>query len=39
MVQQVIKIRQGLNIPVNGRPRQEVHPCNPVYRVALVGPD
>ena len=39
MEPQVIRIRQGLNIPVNGRPRQEVHPSNPVYRVALVGPD
>ncbi len=39
MERQVIRIRQGLNIPVSGRPRQEVHPCNPVNRVGLVGLD
>lgn len=38
-MEQVIRIRQGLNIPVSGRPEQAVHPGNPVQRVALCGPD
>lgn len=35
----VIKIRQGLNIPIGGRPVQTIHPANPVQRVALCGLD
>lgn len=39
MERRVIRIRQGLNIPVSGRPVQAVHPGTPVNRVALCGPD
>lgn len=34
-----IKIRQGLNIPVSGRPVQSIHEGPPVSHVALCGPD
>jgi Na+-transporting NADH:ubiquinone oxidoreductase subunit A len=34
-----IKIKQGLNIPVSGRPQQSIHDGPPISQVALCGPD
>ena len=34
-----IRIRQGLNIPISGRPRQSVEPGPEAAHVALCGPD
>ena len=34
-----IKIKQGLNVPINGAPVQEISEGKPVKRVALIGPD
>jgi Na+-transporting NADH:ubiquinone oxidoreductase subunit A len=35
----LIKIKRGLNLPINGSPEQQIYPGNPVTKVALVGPD
>jgi len=35
----LIKLKKGLNLPINGRPDQTIFDANPVKRVALVGPD
>lgn len=34
-----IRIRQGLNLPIAGRPEQSIHDGAPIRHVALVGPD
>ena len=34
-----IKIKKGLNVPINGAPIQEISEGKPVKRVALIGPD
>ena len=34
-----IKIRRGLDLPIQGAPVQEIHDGNPVRRVALLGSD
>jgi len=35
----LIKIKKGLNLPINGQPEQQIYPGNPVTKVALIGPD
>lgn len=35
----LIKLKKGLNLPVDGAPEQEISEGNPVGRVALLGPD
>lgn len=35
----MIKLRKGLNLPINGEPNQTVSAANPVKKVALLGPD
>ncbi|MDO9548632.1 MAG: NADH:ubiquinone reductase (Na(+)-transporting) subunit A, partial [Candidatus Marinimicrobia bacterium] len=35
----MIKLKKGLNLPINGEPEQTVFDANPVKKVALVGPD
>ena len=35
----MIKIKKGLNLPINGEPNQTIFDANPVKKVALVGPD
>ncbi|MBU0710408.1 Na(+)-translocating NADH-quinone reductase subunit A [bacterium] len=35
----MIKLKKGLNLPINGEPEQAVYDTNPVKKVALVGPD
>ena len=34
-----IRIRKGLDIPIEGQPEQVIHPAAPVERVAVLGPD
>lgn len=34
-----IRIRSGLDIPIKGRPRPEIHPGPAILHVALCGPD
>ena len=36
---ETIRIRQGLNLPVTGRPRQAIDEGNAISHVALCGPD
>jgi Na+-transporting NADH:ubiquinone oxidoreductase subunit A len=36
---QRITITRGLNLPIQGSPKQEIHDSRPVKNVALVGPD
>ncbi|MFH2024592.1 MAG: NADH:ubiquinone reductase (Na(+)-transporting) subunit A, partial [bacterium] len=35
----MIKLKKGLNLPINGEPEQTVFDANPVTKVALVGSD
>ena len=35
----MIKLKKGLDIPINGEPEQAVYDANPVKKVALIGPD
>jgi len=35
----LIKLKKGLDIPINGEPEQAVYDANPVKKVALIGPD
>jgi Na+-transporting NADH:ubiquinone oxidoreductase subunit A len=35
----LIRIKRGLNLPINGQPEQQIYPGNPVTKVALIGPD
>jgi Na+-transporting NADH:ubiquinone oxidoreductase subunit A len=36
---QTIKIKRGLDLPIAGSPRQEIHDARPVRTVAVLGPD
>jgi len=38
-VNTLIKLKKGLNLPINGEPEQAVFDANPVKKVALMGPD
>jgi len=35
----LIRIKRGLNLPINGQPEQQIYPGNLVTKVALIGPD
>lgn len=35
----MIRIKKGLNLPINGQPEQRIYPGQAVSRVALLGPD
>lgn len=35
----LIKIKKGLDLPINGKPKQEIHEANSVKRAALLGED
>ena len=35
----MIRIKRGLNLPINGQPEQQIYLGNPVTKVALIGPD
>jgi Na+-transporting NADH:ubiquinone oxidoreductase subunit A len=36
---QRVKVKKGLDLPIEGSPEQEIHDARPVRSVALVGPD
>ena len=35
----IIKIKKGLNLPILGEPKQEIHTGKDITRVALIGQD
>jgi Na+-transporting NADH:ubiquinone oxidoreductase subunit A len=35
----LFKLKQGLDLPITGRPEQTIHPSRPVRHVALIGAD
>lgn len=35
----MIKIKRGLDLPLEGRPSPEIEAANPIQRVGLVGED